>query len=55
MLLSGPTERLYLFVLSLKQFTDDITEGNLFISSMLLKAALSRMINGGIYGQNIFQ
>ena len=37
------------------QFTDDITEGNLFISSMLLKAALSRMINGGIYGQNIFQ
>ena len=37
------------------QFTDDITKGYLFISSMLLKAALSRMINGGIYGQNIFQ
>ena len=37
------------------QFTDDITEGNLYISPMLLKAALSSMINGGIYGQNIFQ
>ena len=37
------------------QFTDNETKGNLFISSMLLKAALSKMINGGIYGQNIFQ
>ena len=51
MLLSGPMERYGLWM----QFTDDKTKGNLYISSILLKAALSRMINGGIYGQNIFQ